>query len=108
MRQITQEAVRAFYNWESYNKSNTRVDVDNEIVSMYLHWNLIAERNNWMLYISSANWETNTTKERLNGLLKRFNLRVKQKNYKWYLEDLHTGDLINWVEWERRNGVEIF
>ena len=35
-----------------------------------------------MLSISNAGWQSNTTKERLNGLP---NVGIYQKNWQWYL-----------------------
>lgn len=108
MRKITQEAVSALYNFNNYRKSNTEVLIRDWISKLFLHWNLIAEWDLNILKISDAWWQTNTTKERLNWLLEDYNLGVIQKNYQWYLKDLFTWDLINFVEWEVRNWVEIF
>jgi hypothetical protein len=44
------------------------------------------------LYISDGGWQSNTTKERLNGLP---NVSVHQKNFQWYLNgEAWTG---NWT-----------
>ena len=42
--------------------------------------------------ISSAGWETNTTKSRLNAILDEFasGSRVIQRNFEWVLSDLGT------------------
>ena len=63
-RKITAEIVRAFENGETLSKSNTRTDGQ----AIYLHGNKIAEREDGELFISLAGWNTNTTRERLNGL----------------------------------------
>jgi hypothetical protein len=48
-----------------------------------LHNNTIASIDEMnMLSISNAGWESNTTKERLNGLP---NVRINQKKFQWYL-----------------------
>lgn len=51
---------------------------------MYLHRNLIAEKNfqNGEIAITNAGWNTDTTKERLNGIP---GVSITQKNWKWYL-----------------------
>lgn len=92
MRQITIEAVRAFDNWEKYNKSNTSVEFiglwlwEEEYTFMYLHWNKIAEKQGNKLILKTCGRETTTTKERLNWILDYYNLWViKQKNFSWYL-----------------------
>lgn len=83
MRKITKQAVNAFMNAENFNGSNTRVDVENGISYLFLHGNMIAKRyENGRLEITNAGWQSNTTKERLNGLP---NVSIKQKNFRWYL-----------------------
>ena len=100
MRKITSQAVYAFYNSEKFSLSNTvvttRVDWTNTINEMFLHWNLIAKFVIWLnnkLYISSAGWESKTTKERLNGILYDINYSIKQKNFVWYILNHITGEL---------------
>ena len=71
MRLITKQAVTAFMRDENFKKSNTIVDVSYGSVGMYLHGNLIAIkkiRRNDSIRISTAGWNTMTTRERLNGL----------------------------------------
>ena len=63
-RQITHEAVRAFYNMDKFSKSNTQVK-DN---ALYLFNNKIAWHDNGRIYISMCGWNSCTTRERLNGL----------------------------------------
>lgn len=82
MRKITSEAVNAFYNNETYKKSNTEVEVLQNETKFYLHGNLIAKKEKGNVYISNAGWRTNTTKERLNGLP---GVNIYQKNWQWYL-----------------------
>ena len=71
MRKITKEAVEAFENNKNYSNTNTKV---NE-VGYFLHGHKIAEfeslftsDGNKNINITLANWNTNTTRERLNGL----------------------------------------
>lgn len=70
MRKITKEAVYAFENNQRFNKANTIV---NEF-GYFLHGNKIAEYTslfndgNKDINITLAGWNTNTTRERLNGL----------------------------------------
>ena len=64
MRKITREAVDHFNNGTSYRNGNTTV-----AKGIYmLHGNIIAEKWEGDIYISLAGWNTNTTRERLNGL----------------------------------------
>lgn len=68
MRQITQEATEAFNGNYHFSKSNTKVLVIGDITEMYLFGNKIARKLGNEIYITLANWNTATTRERLSGL----------------------------------------
>lgn len=91
MRDITYKAVRAFMDKEQFYLANTEVRTTSEGGAILeLHGNAIAKidkDNN--VQVRSAGWETNTTKERLNGIP---NVNVQQKAGQWYL---------NGVKWEQ-------
>ena len=78
MRQVTEQIASAFINGERKTVSNTHTDGKN----LFLHGNLIAKKENGSLYITDAGWQTNTTKERLNGLP---GVSICQKKGTWYL-----------------------
>lgn len=87
MRKITQEAIEAFYNNTSFNKDNTEVKAYNNgihkgEVYLFLHGNIIAKKHKGILSITNSGWQTNTTKERLNGLP---NVNIYQRAGQWYL-----------------------
>jgi hypothetical protein len=84
MRKITDEAVSAFLDRKPFKKSNMKVQLDfGGVWKLKLHGNTIASIDEMnMLSISNAGWESNTTKERLNGLP---NVRINQKKFQWYL-----------------------
>lgn len=91
MRKITREAVEAFEGGYKLNKQNMMVND----FGMFLHGNKIAEHNsifkndgNKSINITLAGWNTNTTRERLNGLS---GVRVTTKQGQAYL---------NGVEWD--------
>ena len=87
-RKITIESVDKFLSKETFRKSNMSVDEVNGVYRLKLHGNTIATIDQFnMLSISNAGWQSNTTKERLNGIP---HVHIKQKNYQWYL---------NGVEW---------
>ena len=91
MRKITQQAVAAFNNAESFKSGNTKVIVKANVTVLLLFNNEIAYRYNdpeRILSITNAGWESNTTKERLNGL---DGVSIQQKAGIWYL---------NGKEWE--------
>ncbi len=90
MRKITKESARAFDNGDDFKKDNTEVICNNKEVRFYLHGNCIAKKvYGDGLYLSQGNWKkTNTTKERLNGILSRYaNKYIFQKDYIWYLQE---------------------
>lgn len=84
MRKITKQAAAAFIKNENFKKSNTEVQAYGAITRLFLHGNLIAEKNNktGVTEITNAGWATNTTKERLNALP---GVSIHQKNWLWYL-----------------------
>lgn len=86
MRQITYDAIRAFENGYNFKRGNTRVIVGQYYgeysVRLLLHGNLIAERTSNGVYIQDGGWQSNTTKERLNGLS---GVNIVQRNWQWYL-----------------------
>lgn len=85
MKIVTQKAVACFRNGGNATFSNTRVVTENEVSKMYLFGNLIAyleHKVGGVMKVSNAGWDSNTTKERLNGLP---NVRINQKNFEWYL-----------------------
>ena len=56
---------------------------------MMYHGNIIAlkDRKSGAIQITNCGWETNTTKERLNGLIqavKGHEQKIYQKNFNWY------------------------
>ena len=88
MRKVTRTIARAFYCGDSESCGNTRTDGK----SVWLHGNKIAEKDeHGNLLITNAGFETNVTKERLNGLLQLGNFpqwpspHIYQKNFTWYL-----------------------
>lgn len=85
MKIVTEKAVTCFRNGGNATFNNTRVVTENGVSKMYLFGNLIAileHDKGGVMRISNAGWDTNTTKERLNGLP---NVRINQKNFEWYL-----------------------
>ncbi len=86
MRQITEQSVAAFNANKSFKLANTIIDVDSKETKMYLHNNLIAVKDieSGRLKITNAGWQSNTTKERLNGLN---GVSIYQKDFSWYLND---------------------
>ena len=75
-------------NWQS---SNTAVTFDSETgeSKVYLHGNHIATVGEDFVQIFDGGWQSNTTKSRLNAILREHAIDgegVYQKNYKWYVD----------------------
>jgi len=96
MRKITKESVNAFMNARKFKKGNMEVEVLPNVTILKLHGNEIAYRYNdpeRTLSITDAGWQTNTTKERLNGIP---NVHIHQKDWVWYLNgEEWNGNLID-------------
>lgn len=86
MRKITTQAIRAFLDGDNFKLSNTKVSYceHEETSYLYLFNNLIAKLDHYNkeLTITTAGWNTTTTRERLNGLPR---VDVSQNNWQLYL-----------------------
>jgi hypothetical protein len=100
MRKITKEAIDAFYCHKEFNSSNTKVTIEKGIVNMYLFDNKIAYKNDDGLFISVANYNSRTTRERLNGFL---GVSVKMHKKELYLNFIKwDGKFVNTKEYDNR------
>lgn len=90
MRKVTQQTVQAFIKGERLTVGNTSTDGQ----ALYLHGNKIAERKqDGSIWFCFAGWASNTTKERINGLLDLLGKgRTYFKNYVlvWDGQPLHS------------------
>lgn len=81
MRKITREIAFAFEHGITLKIDNSRTDGR----SLWLFDNKIAEKRADGLWVTNAGWQSNTTKERLNGLR---GVRIQQVRGQWYLNDI--------------------
>ena len=99
MRKITKESVKAFYDREPFKKSNMIVENKEGKTYLKLFENVIAtldEVNE--LFITTADWNTRTTRERLNGLSE---VRLGTRKGQLYLNNVPwDGKLINIKDYE--------
>ena len=85
-RKISIDAAEAFVNGTPFKRSNTEVKaLAYGGAQLFLFDNMIAQRVHGELHITAANWETVTTKDRLNALP---GVSIYQKEHQWYLNDL--------------------
>lgn len=69
MSKISEQAADAFVNNYSYKNNNTEVIIcAGNITRLFLHRNLIAEKDDKGTRITTCGWNTSTTKSRLNAL----------------------------------------
>lgn len=92
MKKITKKAVEALFEKRDFRESNTEVGYilqpHLETSEMWLFGNLIARYNHMSeeLEVFSCGWFTQTTKERLNGILRVFNGScIAQRAGKWFI-----------------------
>tara|TARA_R110000744_G_scaffold186790_1_gene306185 strand:- start:281 stop:607 length:327 start_codon:yes stop_codon:yes gene_type:complete len=94
MRKVTADAIRAFRNNREFRRGNTQVRIVATTRLLLLHGNTIAKfcGESGNLWITSAGWQTVTTKERLNGFP---TINIIQKDFVWFLNgEAWNGDLI--------------
>lgn len=109
MRKIEFEMLDAIRNRKDWKNANTRVAVTHfahgdrviDRINVYLHDNNIAKITPGRVYICDCNWQTPTTKSRLNAILHELcGAGIYQKNRKWY------GVAIDEQDWEIELGSE--
>jgi hypothetical protein len=91
-RKITTQASHAFMSAKEFRLDNTTVTIEpvqfamfeEKMVVLRLHGNKIAQRivGSNEIEVSNAGWQSNTTKERLNGLP---GVSVVQRKGVWFL-----------------------
>jgi hypothetical protein len=83
MRQVTRLAISNWLMRKKFRRDNTHTDGN----TLYLYNNAIAkiDDSDGLVYVRSAGWETKTTRERLNGIP---GVRIHQKNWEWYLNNI--------------------
>lgn len=99
MRKITKESIKAFYNREPFKKSNMIVENKEGKTYLKLFNNTIAKLDeNNELFITTADWNTRTTRERLNGLSR---VRLGTSKGQLYLNNIPwNGKLVNIKDYE--------
>ncbi len=94
MRKIESQMCHAVRQRYEFAKDNTAVSIDRSgerpVAEVRLHGNLIARIGDGFMQLSSAGWETVTTKSRLNALLREgvwggTGHGIFQKDFYWYL-----------------------
>lgn len=94
MRQETQKIAKAFAKGERAKAARTETDG----VHVWLHGNMIAKRYDGKVSMTLAGWNTNTTRDRLNGIAHAIGADVSfcQRNFAAVLRFKQDG------EWQER------
>lgn len=93
MRKVTEKMANALKDMRITSSGNTEIRrVNTHDIGLYLHSNPIAAYNGKELKVMDAGWRTNTTKERLNGILQVFGIEgaIFQYNGEWLYHDRKT------------------
>ena len=97
MRKIEAQMNQAIANNQDWRSANTRVEfiggVDEcgnqqGVSFVFLHGNKIAEVGNTFIRLFDGGWQSNTTKSRLNAILKEHGLPgegIFQKKFEWFV-----------------------
>ena len=86
IEKLMNDAITASKDWKLDNTEVVTVDGVSEV---YLHNNLIAKIGDTWMQLFDGGWQSNTTKSRLNALLRVHgigNEGVFQKNYNWFFQ----------------------
>ena len=100
MRKIESQmnaAIENLENGKQWKSTNTKVEMSNDIASVFLHGNLIAEIGEGFIKLHDGGWQSNTTKSRLNAILSANGFggeRVFQKNFEWFVRLFNGSELI--------------
>ena len=106
MRKIERQMLQALVEVKDWSKDNTRVETNGHYSDVYLHGHRIAEykHSDSSLKVNNCGYATNTTKSRLNTLIKFVADPTKngifQHNWDWYIRingDTHSFPSGEWV-----------
>ena len=89
MRKIESQMCNAIKGNQDWKLSNTQVITYTNSSDVYLHGNLIARIGETWIELFDGGWQSNTTKSRLNAILKEFGMdgeKVFQKNFDWFVQ----------------------
>ena len=92
MRKIERQMIQCIIDEKSMSKANTRVEYEkNYRFNFYLHGHKIAVYylNTMQLHLNNCGYETNTTKSRLNALIKHVlggTSGIYQHKFNWFLK----------------------
>ena len=100
MRVIERQMNQAINHCKDWKNDNTEVlySPERDVNYVYLHGNHIATIGDTFLELYTCGYKTNTTKSRLNAILKEHgnDARIFQSNFEWFVID--NGNTIPFTE----------
>jgi hypothetical protein len=88
MRKIETQMNNAISEGTDWKSANTRVETIDDVSTVFLHGNKIAEIGDAFIRLFDGGWQTTTTKSRLNAILNVHGEQgdnVFQKDFTWYV-----------------------
>ena len=88
MRKIETQMNNAISEGTDWKSANTRVETVDDVSTVFLHGNKIAEIGDEFIRLFDGGWQTTTTKSRLNAILNVHGEQgdnVFQKDFTWYV-----------------------
>jgi hypothetical protein len=88
MRKIETQMIHAIKNNQDWKSTNTAVESINGVSVVKLHGHKIAEVGDSFVRLFDGGYQSNTTKSRLNAILKGCGLPgegIFQKKFKWFI-----------------------
>ena len=88
MRVIEQKMNAAIRDSKDWHLTNTMVTNHDGVSFVFLHGNLIAEIGDTWLKLFDGGWQSNTTKSRLNAILREHGApgeHIFQKKWEWFI-----------------------
>ena len=94
MRKIESQMNAAIRDSKDWKSANTMVTTVNGVSHVFLHGNKIAEIGDTFIKLFDGGWQSNTTKSRLNAILREHGAGegIFQKNWTWFIST-NQGDL---------------
>lgn len=88
MRKIESQMNAAISAGKDWKSANTAVVNEDGVSKVFLHGNLIAEVGDTFLSLFDGGWQSNTTKSRLNAILRVHGADgegIFQKQWEWFI-----------------------
>jgi hypothetical protein len=93
IERLMNQAIKAGKDWKL---ANTEVISCSHVTDVFLHGNLIARIGETWIELFDGGWQSNTTKSRLNAILREHGIGdegIFQKNFQWFFHSSQFGTI---------------